>query len=86
MRGLIADTVSSLMLGLGVMLLASPFLLWWWIHGSYERYVWIISGPYPYDNLGGGPFQLTLYFGLFTAGSVLTSIALIPRPALRDGV
>jgi hypothetical protein len=49
------DLFSSLLLGFGTMLLASPFLLWWWIHGSYERYVWIIGGPYPHDYLGGGP-------------------------------
>jgi len=72
------------MLGLGEVHLARPFLLWWWIHGRDERYGWIISGPYPCDNLGGGPFQLMLYFGLFTRGLVLTSIALILRSALRE--
>ena len=55
-----------------------------WIHGSYERYVWIISGLYPYDNLGGGPFQVMVYSGLFAAGFVLTSIALIIRSLLRN--
>ena len=57
----------------------SPFLLGWWIHGSYERYAWIISGPYPYGNLGGS-FQLMVYSGLFAAGFVLTPIALIRSP------
>jgi hypothetical protein len=71
-------------LGLGTILLASPFLLWWWIHGSYERYVWIISGPYIYDNLGGDPFQVMVYSGLFAAGFGLTSIALILRSLLRN--
>ncbi|HEV2745223.1 MAG TPA: hypothetical protein VGV91_18855, partial [Rubrobacter sp.] len=46
---------------------------------SYERYAWIISGPYPYDNLGGGQFQVMVYSGLFAAGFVLTSPALILR-------
>lgn len=84
MRRVLGDLLSSLLLGLGVILLASPFLLWWWIHGSYERYVWIISGPYPYDNLGGGPFQVMLYSGLFAAGFVLTCLALILRTFVRN--
>ena len=70
-------------MGLGAILPASPFLLWW-IHGSYERYVWIISGPYPYDNLDGGPFQVMAYSGLSAAGFVLTSIAPILRSLLRN--
>jgi hypothetical protein len=74
------------MLGVGMVLLASPFLLRRWIHGSYERYVRIISGPIPYDNLGGGPFQLMVYFGLFTAGLALTPIALILRSAVENDV
>ena len=70
------------MLGLGLVFLMSPFLLWWWIHGDYERYVWIISGPFPYDNFGGGPFQLLLYLRLFFVGGVLTGVALGLRVAL----
>ncbi len=81
---MLGDLISSLLLGLGMILLASPILLWWWIHGSYERYVWIISGPYPYDNMGGGPFQVMLYSGLFVAGLVLTSLALILRTFIRN--
>ncbi len=86
MRRTLGEFFSSLLLGLGTILLASPFLLWWWIHGSYERYVWIISGPYPYDNLDGGPFQVMVYSGLFAAGFVLTSLALIPRSSIRNPV
>lgn len=86
MRRALGEFFSSLLLGLGTILLASPFLLWWWIHGSYERYVWIISGPYPYDNLGGGPFQVMVYSGLFAAGFVLTSVALIRRSLIRNPV
>jgi hypothetical protein len=55
--------------------LAGPVLLWWWIHGDYERYVWIISGPSPYDNFGGGPFQLLMYLRLFWMGLLLTGVA-----------
>ncbi len=73
----------SLLLGLGFVFLASPFLLWWWIHGDYERYVWIISGPRPYDNFGGGPFQLVMYTTLFLTGLSFTVVALAVRAALR---
>ena len=58
--------------------------MWWWIHSRYECYVWIISGPYPYDNLGGGPFQVMAYSGLSAAGFVMTSIAPILRSLLRN--
>ena len=86
MRRALGEFFSSLLLGFGTILLASPFLLWWWIHGSYERYVWIISGPYPYDNLGGGPFQVMVYSGLFAAGFVLISLALILRSLIQSPV
>ena len=61
--------------------LASPFLPWW-IHGRNERHVRITRGPYPYDNLGGGPFQV-VYAGLFAAGFVLVSLALVLRSLVR---
>ena len=86
MRRALGEFFSSLVLGLGAILRASPFLLWWWIHGSCERYVWIISGPYPYGNLGGGPFQVMVYSGLFAAGFVLTSLALILRSLIQNPV
>jgi hypothetical protein len=53
------DLPSSLASVLGFVFLASPFLLCWWIYGDYERYVWLISGPYPYDNLISIGFVLT---------------------------
>ncbi len=83
MQRTLGDLLISLLLGLGTIPLASPFLLWW-IHESYERYVWVISGPYSYDNLGGGPFRVMVYSGLFATGFVLTSIAPMLRSLLRD--
>ncbi len=65
------------------MLLAKPFILRWWIHGDYERYVWIISGPRPHDKFGGGPFQLVMYSTLFLTGLAFTVFALAVRTALR---
>jgi hypothetical protein len=68
---------------MGLVLLASPMLLWWWIHGDYERYVWIISGPQPYEQFGGGPFQLFMYTSLLLIGTLLTAVALLLKVALR---
>ena len=61
------------MLALGAILLASLSFSWW-IRGSYERYIRIIIGPYPHDNLGGGPFQMVY------------SLALRPRSPFRNPV
>ena len=73
------------MLALGAILLASLSFSWW-IRGSYERYIRIIIGPYPHDNLGGRPFHVMVYSGLFAAGFVLTSPALRPRSPFRNPV
>ena len=42
---LLLDLISSLLIGLGVIAAFSPFALYWWIHGDYNRYIWIIQGP-----------------------------------------
>lgn len=60
------DLISSLLIGFGVIAAFSPFALYWWIHGDYNRYIWIIQCPYPYSNFGGGPFQIAL--GLWLIG------------------
>jgi len=39
---------------------------------------------HPYDNLGGGPFEVMACSGLFAAGFVLTSVAPILRSLLRN--
>ncbi|PIU98541.1 hypothetical protein COS61_00810 [Candidatus Wolfebacteria bacterium CG03_land_8_20_14_0_80_40_12] len=64
---------------MGAILVFSPILLYWWIHGDYNRYLWIISGPFPYSHFGGGPFQLVLYSGLFLAGVLFFAITFILR-------
>ena len=68
---------------MGLVFLAKPFILRWRIHGDYERYVWIISGPRPHDKFGGGPFQLVMYSTLFLTGLSYTVVALAVRAALR---
>lgn len=59
---------------IGIVLLATPALLYWWIHGDYDRYLTIINGPFPFSHLGGGPFQLVVYGGLFLLGIVVIDI------------
>ncbi len=54
----IADIAASACIGLGIVTLLTPLLLRWWLHGSYERFMWIISGPTPYNQLGSGPVQI----------------------------
>lgn len=71
--------ISDLLLGLGAILVISPFTLYWFIHGSHQRYLWIISGPYPFSHLGGGPFQLFIYSALFLMGIFLITVSNVFR-------
>lgn len=71
MKNTIIEFLFSLLAGIGSIFLVSPFILNWWIHGNYDRYIWIISGPSPYNKFGGGPFQMAMYLGLFLVGIVL---------------
>lgn len=71
------DALASLLLGIGMLGLASPIALYWWIHGDDNRYVWIIRGPYPYSAMGSGPFQLRMYATLFLLGVVLVTAGLL---------
>ena len=67
----ISDITTPILFGVGVIFLISPFLLYQWIHGDYERYLWIISGPDPYSKFGGGPYQLIMYLSLLLTGIIL---------------
>ncbi len=60
---------------LGSILVFSPVVMYWFIHGSYERYIWIINGSFPFNSFGSGPVQLYLYAGLLLAGLILTAIS-----------
>jgi len=75
----IFEIINSTLFGLGIIFMFSPFLLNWWIHGSYERYIWIISGPSPYDKFGSVPFQLYMCLGLFSMGVVIFISAFLSR-------
>lgn len=52
----------------GGFIMISPILLYWFIHGSYERYIWVINDPYPFSQFGSGPFQMITYITLFVVG------------------
>lgn len=45
-------------ISIGSLFILSPFILYWFIHGNYHRYMWLISGPFPFSQLGSGPVQL----------------------------
>jgi len=77
MRRTLKECISDLFLGLGFIFIISPGILLWFIHGNYERYLWIINGPYPWSHFGGGPFQLFLCSGLLMLGIVSTLISVI---------
>ncbi|MDD4760670.1 MAG: hypothetical protein PHU66_07665 [Bacteroidaceae bacterium] len=52
----------------------SPAILYLFIHGNYERYIWIINSPYPFSRFGGGPFQLFIFAGLFIVGIIIITV------------
>lgn len=62
---------------IGFLFLISPLGLYWFIHGSYERYVWIINQPFPLSHFGGGPAQLLMYSGLILFGLILITFSFI---------
>ncbi|RJQ30671.1 hypothetical protein C4572_03760 [Candidatus Parcubacteria bacterium] len=82
MRRKIVEFFLSLLLSFGIIFLFSPFALHRWIHGDYDRYLWVIRGPYPYSHLGSGPFQLVIYGGLFIFGILLIIISITARKIL----
>ena len=45
---------------------------------DYDRYLWLISGPFPFSHLGGSSFQIVFYVLIVLMGSagVLVSSSL----------
>ncbi|WP_188109204.1 hypothetical protein [Paeniglutamicibacter gangotriensis] len=72
-RGFTAGILS----GWGILLMLSPVALYLFIHGDSERKAWIISGPEPFSDFAGGPYQLRMYVGLFAAGVIFLAGGLI---------
>lgn len=83
MKKFLLDLFASLLLGIGCLALLSPAFFYWWIHGNYERYIWIINGPAPYSSFGGGPYQLFNFFIFpILLGVILASVSIIMRRKL----
>ena len=76
--------LSNLLLLIGIEICLSPIILYWFIHGNYDRYIWIINGPFPLNSFGGGPFQLLMYGGLLISGLVLIAVLLIVKRKIRN--
>lgn len=79
-----SDLLSSTLLGLGILSVLAAPAVWWWVNGSRKRYLWIISGPPPYDRLGSGPLQLWIGMLLVAAGVALFTVGAVLRGRIRN--
>lgn len=70
--------ISIFLLVAGIILLALPIIFIWLI-SDYQRYVWLINGPYPFSHLGGGPFQLRVMTLLVFLGVVSLTLSVVLR-------
>ncbi len=68
--------IKSLSLTTGIVFLILPFFLLWFIHGNRERYLWIINGTEPFNQLGSGPVQLWLIAGSIFVGLTLVILSI----------
>jgi len=69
--------MQKILIILGIIFILSPFFLYWFIHGDYERYIWIINGPFPFSHFGGGPAQLFMYLSLFLLGIIFLVLSFV---------
>lgn len=76
----LASALRVIGLATGIFALAHGWLLYQWIHGDGERYVWVIHQAQPCSAMGGGPGGL---FVLMTS-AVFALAALVY--ALRGGL
>ncbi|MGM7680786.1 hypothetical protein ACSVDA_01400 [Cytobacillus sp. Hm23] len=76
---ILKETFLSAILGLGLISLIMPIFLYWFIHGNYERYSWIINGPYPFNNFGSGPYQFWMGIAFVVIGFLLIAVSIILR-------
>lgn len=68
-----------ILFSVGILFIFSPIILYWLVHGNYDRYLWIINGPFPFSHLGGGPFQMVLYGTLLFVGILFICISFALR-------
>lgn len=71
--------LSAIIYGIGWIFILIPIFMYWLIHGNYDRYLWIINGPFPLSHLGSAPFQVIVYGGIFFTGVLLIVTAFILR-------
>lgn len=77
METLTRGRLAPFLIGAGLLIVVSPVILYWFIHGDPERYLWIISGPPPFSSFGSGPFQLYMYAGLVFSGLLLIAAGIL---------
>lgn len=79
-RGTRSPTLSSkLFLSGGLIGIGVPLLLWWLLDSDYDRYIATINGPFPFSQLGSGPFRLVVYLLTGIATVFLTASGLLVR-------
>ncbi|MGE5579267.1 MAG: hypothetical protein ACM3WU_04400 [Bacillota bacterium] len=82
------DLLSSVLIGSGVTIPTVVVIFIKWAT-SGGRYHWIITGPYPFDSLGSGPFVVWSVLLSGMLGCILISLGLIIKshilnPTSRD--
>jgi hypothetical protein len=63
------------LLGISLALLTWPFSFQYWLHGDYDRFLWILLQPQPCASLGGMVVQANWTLSPFVVG-VLGVIAI----------
>lgn len=56
--------VSILSFLTGACFFACNFIFYYWLHGDFARYLWIINQPWPLSDLGGSSIQLLIHLTL----------------------
>ncbi|OAB47167.1 hypothetical protein PBAT_07770 [Paenibacillus antarcticus] len=67
--------LSSLFLGISFILFVCPIFVYWFVHGNDDRYIWIISGPFPFSHMGSGPVQVWMFVGLLIFAFICWAIS-----------
>ncbi len=63
--------ISILFFIIGAFFFGCNFIFYYWLHGDFERYLWIINQPWPLSHLGGSSVQLLIYIAFTFTGLIL---------------
>ncbi len=55
---IVFSIMRTILIGISFLGFISPLLFYPWIHGDYDRYLWIIHQGYPCNSMGSGSWQL----------------------------